>query len=58
MGLKPVRIFIQKDPDTSMELADKLAMVLTKYLSLDSRDDRRTSSAYVKDLADKISTEN
>ncbi|ESU35104.1 Putative Dpy-30 motif protein [Giardia duodenalis] len=55
-GLKPVRIFIQKDPDTSMELADKLAMVLTKYLSLDSRDDRRTSSAYVKDLADKIST--
>lgn len=55
-GLKPVRIFIQKDPNTSMELADKLAMVLTKYLSLDSRDDRRTSSAYIKDLADKIST--
>lgn len=55
-GLKPVRIFIQKDPDTSIELADKLAMVLTKYLSLDSRDDRRTSSAYIKDLADRIST--
>lgn len=55
-GLKPVRIFIQKDPETSADLADKLAMVLTKYLSLDSRDDRRTSSLYIKDLADRIST--
>ncbi|TNJ27300.1 Dpy-30 motif-containing protein [Giardia muris] len=56
-ALKPVRIFIQKDPETSMDLADKVAMVLASYLSLDLRDEKRTSAAHMKDLADRIATE-